>query len=948
MNKTLYILLFIFISIGAIAQPIPGGKRCELAAPICTDFQYDFPLQTDASSEIEPYYDCLSTQPNPAWYYFVIGRDGLIGMDLHAMDDIDYIIWGPFSHIVQNPSLLTSSKVVDCSYSASAQEWPEIPNAQVGQVYMMLITNYANEEQNFALSQISGTGRTDCSIVNSRCSINAGPDQTICLGDSTIIQAVSTIENSIGSYTITWDVVDRYINDSTRKICANSSSQTFMASITTEDGCFASDFVTIIGHEEPTPVVASQHFCQGAVSAPLYVSGNNVKWYDQPGGTAYPSPPTPQTALPGDTKYYVTTSLYGCESDPGELTVTIHPIPTVTISALDTDLCEFESTSLIGTSSTTGGNGNWIGNGVTEIDETHADFLGISPGLSQISYTYTAPVSEGSCVSLPISVQINVRATPLKPTVNELFENCLFETPQPIVVVGSDIKWYDAPIGGAQLLATPTINTSFINSNTWYVTQSDGDCESEPAEVTSIVYDIPRITLQPTELEICSESKLQINALVLGGNPGFEYLWTGNGASKLSSISIPNPKFSSIESTNKEYNISLLVTDSVGCTADSTFIVDVYALPTVTIETDDENNIICEDVAVTLTAHSPTAISYIWKNNGHMLGNTPEISLTPGETFTYQVIVADENSCVNYTNQKVTVVNYPEFSLEGSLGNCVGTIERQYEIATTDSLTDIQWKFSSGIITYTRDDYSNKVKYIDFLSPGFDTISIMIKNIGDCISYDTIVIRTVEYPEANFESYNYSNTNPIYFENLSTQTPVSEGSTSEEIGMYYIWDFYNNPDSALFYDTIEHIEMIPRNFMYGITPVTLYAINEYGCLDSITLEVTLESYNRLFIPTAFAPENEALGVRTFQALGINLKTCDVWVYDSWGNILWHGNTVKNGLFVSQWDGTFKGEPLKSDTYIWKAEATFLDGFQWDGKKLPNGEFTKLGNVVLIR
>ncbi|HRS19554.1 MAG TPA: gliding motility-associated C-terminal domain-containing protein, partial [Bacteroidales bacterium] len=74
----------------------------------------------------------------------------------------------------------------------------------------------------------------------------------------------------------------------------------------------------------------------------------------------------------------------------------------------------------------------------------------------------------------------------------------------------------------------------------------------------------------------------------------------------------------------------------------------------------------------------------------------------------------------------------------------------------------------------------------------------------------------------------------------------------------------------------------------------------------------------------------------------------VWVYDKWGNLVWYSDEVENGIFVGKWDGTYKGELLQSDTYIWKMEAKLLDGKQWEGLQLSNGKFVKYGSVTLIR
>jgi PKD repeat protein len=56
--------------------------------------------------------------------------------------------------------------MIDCSYSTAAEEWCYIPNAAVGDVYVLLVSNYANVHQNILIemndSTISNTGQIWC------------------------------------------------------------------------------------------------------------------------------------------------------------------------------------------------------------------------------------------------------------------------------------------------------------------------------------------------------------------------------------------------------------------------------------------------------------------------------------------------------------------------------------------------------------------------------------------------------------------------------------------------------------------------------------------------------------------------------------------------------------------------------------------------------------------
>ena len=186
MNKIIFVLNIVFVCFFARSQ---GGINCSGMAPICTDVGLNFTANADGqeASLTDPgnNYDCLIGQPNPTWYYFQIATDGNIEMELAAAFDIDFAIWGPFSSLSvaqaacgslgnQIPPDPNNGNLVDCSFSVAAVENPVITAAVTGEVYVMLITNFAGMVQNITLTQTGGTGSTDCDIViNPPCSISA-------------------------------------------------------------------------------------------------------------------------------------------------------------------------------------------------------------------------------------------------------------------------------------------------------------------------------------------------------------------------------------------------------------------------------------------------------------------------------------------------------------------------------------------------------------------------------------------------------------------------------------------------------------------------------------------------------------------------------------------------------------------------------------------------------
>src|SRR5690606_1039444 len=143
----------------------------------------------------------LFSTPNPAWFYLQVAQSGDLefiisqstggfdenGNPIGATLDVDFVVWGPFDNFEGNCDNLDDcscpnntsgtanypyGNVIDCSYDPQATETMTIPNAQAGEYYIVLITNYTFVMPGTAgfimLAQTNlgdtGAGETDCSI----------------------------------------------------------------------------------------------------------------------------------------------------------------------------------------------------------------------------------------------------------------------------------------------------------------------------------------------------------------------------------------------------------------------------------------------------------------------------------------------------------------------------------------------------------------------------------------------------------------------------------------------------------------------------------------------------------------------------------------------------------------------------------------------------------------
>ena len=145
------------------------------ALQICANGQPQFPLTVNVEhAESGPYYGCLYTQPNPTWFFVKMDEPGDVAININVQSgvgffDVDFCCWGPFNALPESSEELTQDKVVDCSYDSSAPIVCTIPSeAQTGEYYVLVVTNYANMPGDLTFTSGGGTGSLECPDIPQR------------------------------------------------------------------------------------------------------------------------------------------------------------------------------------------------------------------------------------------------------------------------------------------------------------------------------------------------------------------------------------------------------------------------------------------------------------------------------------------------------------------------------------------------------------------------------------------------------------------------------------------------------------------------------------------------------------------------------------------------------------------------------------------------------------
>jgi gliding motility-associated-like protein len=202
--KTLRIFQFIvllLVSSSLYGQISPGTTPCNSS---CTT-SGSYPSGTGTSGMGS--WNCLGSTPNPNWVAIGAGSNGLITLQLTQTGsggggiDVDFAAFGPFTSIASGCGTITPGVTipVSCSYSGSSVETITIPGASIGQIYIILITNFSGQPGTISLTPTSG-------IVNCNgISFNATATMTPATCNQATGSVTVTPNGGFAPYTYLWN-----------------------------------------------------------------------------------------------------------------------------------------------------------------------------------------------------------------------------------------------------------------------------------------------------------------------------------------------------------------------------------------------------------------------------------------------------------------------------------------------------------------------------------------------------------------------------------------------------------------------------------------------------------------------------------------------------------------------------------------------------------------------
>lgn len=203
--KTLRLFLFGFLVATSANAQVSPGSSCQTAGCSTTGSYQNLTGVSSMGS-----YSCLGSTPNPNWLAIGIAQNGNIHLQLQqstgggSLIDVDFALYGPYTSVSAGCPINGSTPTVDCSYSASATEQIDISNAQVGQVYILLITNYNGSSGTISITQ--NPSQPSSGVINCNINFAATTTQTPATCGQPNGSATVTANGGYPPYTYTWNL----------------------------------------------------------------------------------------------------------------------------------------------------------------------------------------------------------------------------------------------------------------------------------------------------------------------------------------------------------------------------------------------------------------------------------------------------------------------------------------------------------------------------------------------------------------------------------------------------------------------------------------------------------------------------------------------------------------------------------------------------------------------
>jgi gliding motility-associated-like protein len=393
---------------------------------------------------------------------------------------------------------------------------------------------------------------------------------------------------------------------------------------------------------------------------------------------------------------------------------------------------------------------------------------------------------------------------------------------------------------------------------------------------------------------ICQNGTAYLSALASGGN-SFNYSWN----------------FTNNQGNNQNYSpltdtiVTVFATSDLGC---------ITSTESITIQVRDSlsgtisaNMAVCPGYPATINVTTSGGIgfpyNYSWSSGQATSGNGSSIVVSPTSLTQYSVTITDacESTPLTLTTS-VAVLPLPIPLISSPINEKCEKASFTLQNETDPLMTDhLVWHVSNGT-TYIDQETID----VDDLMAGNYTVQLIVTSPQGCIDSTTFPNFLTVHPKP--ESLFKYTPNPVkMFNTLVNLTNYSSNGASFE------W-FITNGNPA--YSNQPNVTTVFPDGVTGEYPVLLVTTSDFGCIDSLELDVIVLPELIIYAPNSFTPDNDEHNQQWgIYIEGIDITEFNLLIFNRWGEIIWESNDPK-----ASWDGTFNGKVVTEGTYNWTIQA----------------------------
>lgn len=671
--------------------------------------------------------------------------------------------------------------------------------------------------------------------------------------------------------------------------------------------CFTTDTVTVdMGGASDAGNDSIAYFCANGTPTDLFtfVGGtpqNNGTWQEAGTGNPVTMPFDPATMAAGDYEYHVDS--LGCTSFSTITVVIVDPTSTNVVVDSDCGACNGEVTL-------TGANGLGsfeysMDNGATY--QSADTFTGLCPG----DHYFVIRDSIGCTVNDTATVvEINPPTIAFNDTTST---DCGGATGDISVNTQSGTAPFQFGLVGGTLQADSTITGLAVGTYDVVLVDAFG-CSDTLFGVFVDSTNIPDIT-----------NVLAVDVDCNSANNGTVDI-TGN---HITNFSINGGAFQQTGSFTglAPGNYSVLVENDFGCQDTASFsITEPTPLQIQLLSAVDS---ICPGASTTLSVSGSGGnggpYTFTWYEGATMLGTGAQYDVSPSASnLNYCAVISE--ACGSPTDTICTTVYVepgPALAFDADVRFGCYPVEVTFTNNSSGNIQSSDWFFGDGN-SQTATGTSSVVN--SYASDGLFSVTLQVTTDEGCV-YDTTYtdyIEAFDYPNANFTF----TPNPVsMYDPIVTFQDLSSGNI-----VSWNWGFPGaTPGSSSIQDPIvEYPEGEP-----GVYNAYLTVVNDHGCVDSASAQVTVINEVILYAPNAFTPDGDSYN-DTWQIHidGIDFYDFDLIIFNRWGEKVWESHNPDVG-----WDGRFMNKLVQDGTYVWILRCKD----QWNDKK-----YTFNGHITVIR